>query len=142
MNANACPGPHPVARPQIALEREVQELLASWASHIAAADLIFAQAPSSNARSLFSEGQTTLLQSNPRLRRVPFVTHRPTFSETKRVLRLLCAVFRPDAVDQLLQAQHSSHAEVSAPLYGVLSFRWPSHNVRVTRGVAQNCGNG
>ncbi|GLI65482.1 hypothetical protein VaNZ11_009020 [Volvox africanus] len=99
---------------EAALERDVQELLASWAAHIAAADLIFVHAPASNSRSLFSEGQTTLLPSNPRLRRVPFVTHRPTFSETKRVLRLLCAVFRPDAVEQLLQAQQAAHAEEKA----------------------------
>ncbi|GLC32961.1 hypothetical protein PLESTM_000008700 [Pleodorina starrii] len=97
-----------------ALERDVQELLTSWAPHVAAADLIFVQAPASNARSLFSEGQTTLLPSNPRLRRVPFVTHRPTFSETKRVLRLLTAVFRPDGVEQLLQAQRSAHVEEEA----------------------------
>ncbi|GFR47196.1 hypothetical protein Agub_g8788 [Astrephomene gubernaculifera] len=90
---------------EVALERDVQELLASWSAHIASADLIFVHAPASNARSLFSEGQTALLQSNPRLRRVPFVTHRPTFSETKRVMRLLCAVFRPEAAEQLLQLQ-------------------------------------
>ncbi|GIM00643.1 hypothetical protein Vretimale_5511 [Volvox reticuliferus] len=99
---------------EAALERDVQELLASWAAHVAAADLIFVHAPASNSRSLFSEDQTTLLPSNPRLRRVPFVTHRPTFSETKRVLRLLCAVFRPDAVEQLLQAQQAAHAEEKA----------------------------
>ncbi|GIL44599.1 hypothetical protein Vafri_2123 [Volvox africanus] len=99
---------------EAALERDVQELLASWAVHVAAADLIFVHAPASNARSLFGISQTTLLPSNPRLRRVPFVTHRPTFSETKRVLRLLCAVFRPDAVEQLLQAQQAAHAEAKA----------------------------
>ncbi|EFJ43803.1 hypothetical protein VOLCADRAFT_106637 [Volvox carteri f. nagariensis] len=99
---------------EAALVRDIQELLASWANHVESADLIFVHAPASNARSLFSEGQTTLLPSNPRLRRVPFVTHRPTFSETKRVLRLLCAVFRPDAVEQLLQAQRSAHAEKEA----------------------------
>lgn len=92
----------------------MQELLTSWAAHVAVADLIFVHAPASNSRALFSEGQTTLLPSDPRLRRVPFVTHRPTFSETKRVLRLLCAVFRPEAeaVEQLLRAQHGAHAEV------------------------------
>ncbi|KAG2440909.1 hypothetical protein HXX76_003762 [Chlamydomonas incerta] len=97
-----------------ALEREVQELLASWSDHIASADLLFAHAPASNARSLFSDGQTTLLQSNPRLRRVPFVTHRPTFSETKRVLRLLTAVFKPEDAEVLLQQQQSAHLEEEA----------------------------
>ncbi|KAG2493331.1 hypothetical protein HYH03_008466 [Edaphochlamys debaryana] len=94
-----------------ALERDVQELLASWAGHIGGADLIFAHAPASNARSLYSEGQTTLVQSNPRLRRVPFITHRPTFQETKRVLRLLTTVFRPEAAEELLQQQQSAHLE-------------------------------
>ncbi|KAG2450545.1 hypothetical protein HYH02_005046 [Chlamydomonas schloesseri] len=97
-----------------ALERDVQELLASWSDHIASADLLFAHAPASNARSLFSEGQTTLLPSNPRLRRVPFVTHRPTFSETKRVLRLLTAVFKPEDAELLLQQQQSVHLEEEA----------------------------
>ncbi|KXZ56307.1 hypothetical protein GPECTOR_1g270 [Gonium pectorale] len=99
---------------EVALERDVQELLASWADHLASADLIFVHAPASNARSLFKEEQTTLLQSNPRLRRVPFVTHRPTFSETKRVLRLLTAVFRPELAEQLLATQHSEHAAEEA----------------------------
>lgn len=88
------------------------ELLSSWSPHIATADLIFVHAPSSNARTLFSDAQTALLQSNPRLRRVPFVTHRPTFSETKRVARLLTAVFRPEEADNLLQQQASAHLKV------------------------------
>eukprot|EP00198_Chlamydomonas_reinhardtii_P013555 XP_001702892.1 predicted protein [Chlamydomonas reinhardtii] len=96
------------------LRRYNEELLASWSDHIASADLLFAQAPASNARSLFSEGQTTLLQSNPRLRRVPFITHRPTFSETKRVLRLLTAVFKPEDAEVLLQQQQSVHLEEEA----------------------------
>lgn len=94
---------------EVALERDIVELLSSWSPHIATADLIFVHAPSSNARTLFSDAQTALLQSNPRLRRVPFVTHRPTFSETKRVARLLTAVFRPEEADNLLQQQASAH---------------------------------
>lgn len=90
-------------------ERDIQELLASWAQHLASAQLVFVHAPSSNSKAIFgttgnagTPGAPTspLMASDPRVRRVPFMTQRPTFSEIKRVARLLSSVFevRPEQV--------------------------------------------
>lgn len=48
---------------------------------------------------------------DPRVRRIPFVTHRPTFSEARRVVGLLSSVFEPAAA--LLAAQQAA-AEAAA----------------------------
>eukprot|EP00983_Pelagomonas_calceolata_P033144 1037689-Pelagomonas_calceolata.AAC.1 len=38
-----------------------------------------------------------LSSSDPRVRRIPFATQRPTFSESRRVVGLLVSVFEPSA---------------------------------------------
>ncbi|KAJ9508751.1 hypothetical protein QJQ45_028061 [Haematococcus lacustris] len=105
-----------------ALDQDIAVLLASWKTYLDSADLIFVQAPSSNARSVLAGASDTagavlsensagtslvaagagasralLSPSNPRLRRIPFATQRPTFGEARRVIGLLLAVFEPSA---------------------------------------------
>jgi hypothetical protein len=79
------------------LEKDIQELLHAWSNHLAAAQLIFVSAPSSNSKAVFgtaADKETSPLSSSDlRVRRVPFMTQRPTFSEVKRVVRVLASVF-------------------------------------------------
>lgn len=107
---------------ETALEREVQELLAAWAGHIAAAKLIFVSAPSSNSKAVFGVGGAgtaaggggaVLSASDPRVRRVPFMTQRPTLSEVKRAMRLLASVFEipAEVIAEQLQRQEAEAAE-------------------------------
>jgi hypothetical protein len=122
---------------EAALDQEIAELLASWKSHIEAADLIFVQAPASNAKSVFAHGASVngssaaaasvlidnsggtsltaagaasagalINPANPKLRRVPFVTQRPTFQEACRVAGLLLTVSEPSQT--LLAAQQAA----------------------------------
>jgi hypothetical protein len=81
---------------------------------------IFVHAPSSNAKLIYgaagaagergAPGERWALDpSDPRVRRVPFVTRRPTFSELKRVLMLLGAVMVPREADGQREAE--GHAE-------------------------------
>ena len=111
------------AHEQAALRDDVQGLLAAWKPHLAAATRIVVQAPASSAGQLavtqllracmpglaaarqaatasescagplYSGDHAPLERKDPRITGVPFVTRRPTFAETKRVLAQLLAVF-------------------------------------------------
>lgn len=86
---------------EVALQRDIHDLLQSWRPQLDASQLIFIHAPSSNNRVLFPPGHgsagshSPLNPSDSRIRRVPFVTQRPTFSELKRVLMILGRVYTP-----------------------------------------------
>lgn len=106
---------------EAALDNDILELLVSWKDHLQAADLIFVQAPSSNARSVFLSSseqaapgpKAGLLNPNdPRVRRIPFSTQRPTFSEARRAVGLLTAVFEPNAA--ALAAQQAADEAAAA----------------------------
>ncbi|KAI8473580.1 MAG: hypothetical protein J3K34DRAFT_499380 [Monoraphidium minutum] len=85
-----------------ALQRDAAELMAEWRPLLDGTDLIFVHAPSSNAKLVFGAGAAgdraapgerwALDPGDARVRRVPFVTRRPTFSELRRVLLLLGGV--------------------------------------------------
>ena len=79
---------------QAALERDIQATLAEWQPLLRDADLIFVHAPAVNGNAVFAGPGAPLRLSDPRVRRIPFVVRRPTFSEVKRV------------VHQLLQVRH------------------------------------
>jgi Bacteroidetes VLRF1 release factor len=80
---------------QMALDRDISELLASWSPHIASSALIFTHAPSSNIKALMAGDERVggLTPGDSRVRRIPFVVQRPTFSEAKRVVKQLATVF-------------------------------------------------
>ncbi|KAI7839248.1 hypothetical protein COHA_006946 [Chlorella ohadii] len=83
---------------EAALQRDVAEALAGWQELLAGCDLVFVHAPSSNWQQLFGGEQPLLDRADPRIRRVPFTTRRPTFSETKRVMRILVTLYQlPEA---------------------------------------------
>ena len=107
-----------------ALERDIQELLFTWARHLTEAQLVFVSAPSSNSKAIFGLSSSSsspssgnlISSSDLRVRRVPFITQRPTFSELKRVARLLASVFEIPAVlitdqeQRLLKAKEAEQA--------------------------------
>ena len=79
---------------EAALNREIIELLSiEWKSALSECSLILIAAPGSNGKILFSGDSPVLSKSDPRVRKIPFVTRRPTFSETKRVARVLLTVY-------------------------------------------------
>lgn len=75
------------------LIKDVEVTLKSWKDILGECSLIMTAAPSSNAQILFSNNNTSVLsRGDSRVRQIPFVTRRPTISETKRVVWNLCAV--------------------------------------------------
>lgn len=76
----------------MALGNEIQELLDEWNSHIKRADFVFLRC-SSYHRSIFFSGKIPAFAKNdPRIKNIPFVTHRPSFQEVKRVHKKLTNV--------------------------------------------------
>jgi hypothetical protein len=75
---------------EASLERDILSTLASWADALAQCDLVFVHAPSANAKAVFGPG--ALSRSDPRIRRVPFTTSRPTLAEVRRVLSRLASM--------------------------------------------------
>ena len=86
-----------------ALERDIKELMAAWTSHLQRADLLFVHAGGINGNPLFVGEGAVLSRDDPRLRRVPFNTRRPTFGETQRVVKLLAQVRHPPLVEPRLR---------------------------------------
>ncbi|KAL1363377.1 hypothetical protein HN51_011595 [Arachis hypogaea] len=91
---------------ELALKKEVQELLTSWRPYFDASKCIFINAPSSS-RQLFYNGEKSLF-SNPHcaIRNIPFTVRRPTFREAKRVYSQLTQVsFETDEKETLQSNQ-------------------------------------
>jgi hypothetical protein len=75
------------------LIKEVEMTLKSWKDMLGECSLIMTAAPSLNSQILFSSNNTSVLsRGDSRVRQIPFVTRRPTISETKRVVWNLCAL--------------------------------------------------
>lgn len=115
---------------EAALQRDITQLLKDWAQYISAAQLIFLAAPGSNSRVLFTAaadvgtlgsggagfsgaaGLSGVLDpADARVRRVPFVTQRPTFSELKRVLLVLGSVREARLPEPAPEGQPPSHEQ-------------------------------
>ena len=72
--------------------QEIQELILSWKDSLHDCDRIFLKSPSYNKGLYFSGKNSPLTRSDTRIRQIPFVTRRPTFSELHRVHEILAAV--------------------------------------------------
>jgi hypothetical protein len=81
-----------------ALERDIRGLLTGeWKQHVSSADLIWLAVSDTDRRILVGTGAAgdsgaPLHRDDPRLRRVPFGTRRPTLQEAQRVASLLATV--------------------------------------------------
>lgn len=78
---------------EAALLRDVGQTLAEWRDALAQCLFVLVAAPGSNSQTLFAGDSPMLDRKDPRVRRVPFVTRRPTHSETKRVMRVMLTVY-------------------------------------------------
>ena len=78
---------------ELALRNEVLKTLAEWRGVLRDAALIFVAASKTDASTIFDEkGGSPIRADDPRVRRVPFATKRPTFAETRRVVARLAGV--------------------------------------------------
>ena len=69
----------------------------SWKQQFSKVSKVFTAAPGGNEAVLYEAEGSPLSRGDPRIAKIPFVTRRPTLSETKRVVTLLLAVMEPEA---------------------------------------------
>ncbi|CAM5146807.1 unnamed protein product [Eretmochelys imbricata] len=70
---------------EVALLKDIQDLLAGWAQHLQGAQRIFLRAPRANRALLFGGRNPPLHKDDPRVYNIPFSTRRATFREVLRV---------------------------------------------------------
>eukprot|EP01096_Ripella_sp_DP13-Kostka_P005485 TRINITY_DN1869_c0_g2_i1.p1 TRINITY_DN1869_c0_g2~~TRINITY_DN1869_c0_g2_i1.p1 ORF type:complete len:415 (+),score=221.73 TRINITY_DN1869_c0_g2_i1:92-1336(+) len=115
----------------------VRALVNSWADHLTECDLILTHLPSQNKNLLIDEEREVsssshgakhqghdkeedffLSKNDPRLRTIPFATHRPSLSEVKRVFleltTALLVTFEAPSSAQLLPTSGSSSSSSSS----------------------------
>ena len=78
---------------EVALIKDIQELLRSWSDKLAKCDLIFIRIPVYSKQTFYAEGESFgFLKDEPRIRPIPVNTRRPTFTEVKRIHTLLTSL--------------------------------------------------
>ena len=77
----------------ISIFQHIQELLANWEDQIKECHIIFYRCPKNNLQTLFGGQNPPLKKTDNRLRTIPFSTKQASFSECKRVHRLLTQIF-------------------------------------------------
>lgn len=106
---------------EAALEREVQELLAFWSTHMKEANAIFIRTPKTH-QSIFIGGRNPpLSKDDHRIRGIPFVTRRPTLKEVKRVHSCLASIYiggTPTSVDSETTVPMAAVTEVTESVDG------------------------
>ncbi|OVA07728.1 Ankyrin repeat [Macleaya cordata] len=70
---------------ELALKKEIQELLAAWKPYFDVSSCIFINAPSNSRQLLFSGEKPYFSDSRHIVRHVPVTVRRPTFKEAKRI---------------------------------------------------------
>ncbi|XP_024995936.1 ankyrin repeat and zinc finger domain-containing protein 1-like [Cynara cardunculus var. scolymus] len=77
---------------ELALKKDIQELLAAWKPYIDASACIFIHAPSHNRQLLF-DGQNPCFSCQRNvIRRIPLTVQRPTFKEAQRLYKILTQI--------------------------------------------------
>ncbi|KAK9056241.1 hypothetical protein SSX86_027331 [Deinandra increscens subsp. villosa] len=77
---------------ELALKKDIRELLAAWKPYFDASSCIFIHAPSDNRQLLF-DGETPYFScQKSAIRRIPLTVRRPTFKEAKRLYHILTQV--------------------------------------------------
>ncbi|XP_058086584.1 uncharacterized protein LOC131233802 [Magnolia sinica] len=74
---------------EIALKKDVQELLATWKPYFDASLCVFIYAPSNNRKLLFDGEKPHFFHQNCAIQNVPLTVRRPTLKEAKRIYNYL-----------------------------------------------------
>jgi len=85
---------------EAALQKQIVETMKEWSSVLSECSHIFVSCPGSNRLVLFSGDAPPLDKTDYRIRKIPFVTRRPTISETRRVVRTLLTLYSFENVER------------------------------------------
>ncbi|KAK9202441.1 hypothetical protein WN944_017651 [Citrus x changshan-huyou] len=94
---------------ELALKKDLQELLASWKPYFDASICVFIYAPSTNRQLLFNGDKSYFSHQCCTIQNIPLAVRRPTLKETQRVYRQLTQVaYEVDEKDISLETCESS----------------------------------
>ena len=91
---------------EAALQQDILNQLQIWKEELDACNLIFLACPGSNRKAFFAGESAPFMKDDQRIRKIPFVTRRPTLSEARRVLRTLLTVYDIDYSIQLVELEN------------------------------------
>ncbi|KAJ9539495.1 LOW QUALITY PROTEIN: hypothetical protein OSB04_032228 [Centaurea solstitialis] len=77
---------------ELALKKEIRELLAAWKPYFDASSCIFVHAPSDNRQLLFDGESPYFSCQRSTIRRIPLTVRRPTFKEARRLYNILTQI--------------------------------------------------
>ncbi|KAJ8573286.1 hypothetical protein K7X08_009797 [Anisodus acutangulus] len=77
---------------ELALKKEIQDLLTAWKPYFAVSSCIFIHAPSNNRQLLFDGDQPYFVCQLNVIRNIPLTVRRPTYKEARRIYGLLTQV--------------------------------------------------
>jgi hypothetical protein len=100
---------------EAALEQEIDQLILSWKQYIDKATLIFTRAPKHTKYPFTSGKNSPIISGDPRVRNIPFMTRRPTFSQVKFVQLSLSTLYCGLPVEVMKTHSHSktdTHATI------------------------------
>ncbi|PIA49857.1 hypothetical protein AQUCO_01300538v1 [Aquilegia coerulea] len=70
---------------ELALKKEIQDLMAAWKPYFDASSCVFISAPSKNRQLLYDAEKAYFSHSHCAVRHIPFTVRRPTLKEAKRI---------------------------------------------------------
>ncbi|KAL4562788.1 hypothetical protein LXL04_026819 [Taraxacum kok-saghyz] len=77
---------------ELALKKEIRDLLTSWKPYFEASSCIFIHAPSDNRQLLFENETPFFTCQKTAIRRIPLTVRRPTFKESRRLYNIITQV--------------------------------------------------
>ncbi|CAN4125805.1 unnamed protein product [Withania somnifera] len=77
---------------ELALKKEIQDLLTAWKPYFAVSSCIFIHAPSNNRQLFFDGDQPYFVCQLNDIRNIPLTVRRPTYKEARRIYGLLTQV--------------------------------------------------
>ncbi|KAE8696844.1 serine/threonine-protein kinase Aurora-3-like [Hibiscus syriacus] len=129
---------------ELALKKEIQELLASWKSYFEASSCVFIHAPSINRNVFFNGDKPCFSNQFCAVRNIPLTIHRPTLKEAKRIYSQLTQVsyevekeIPPGIKEDILSSSTNNNGnldsceeELEDNLSGNDASKIPSNNVK------------
>lgn len=94
---------------ELALKKEIQDLLAAWKSYFNASSCVYIYAPSNNRQLLFNGDKPYFSDQHAAVRNIPLTVRRPTLKEARRVYeQLVQVVYEVDENEILSTTEHDS----------------------------------
>ncbi|KAJ8565436.1 hypothetical protein K7X08_008012 [Anisodus acutangulus] len=93
---------------ELALKKEIQDLLTAWKPYFAVSSCIYIYAPSNNRQLLFDGDQPYFVCQLNVIRNIPLTVRRPTYKEARRIYGLLTQVSFEAEANQVQTAPSKS----------------------------------